>query len=82
MQFFLQCVHLFELLISHKKIFLLFYFKGGSKRGPNFTYLKGILYRIYIFYPILMCVFVVEWIVLGASGSVLTNYLYLLPFPR
>ena len=53
LQFLLQSVHLYELLMDHT---IFFFFKTGSKRDHNSEILHiRKVYRISIFHPILMC---------------------------
>ena len=62
---------------------LLFISKGGLK-GAQISNISHIwkVYRIFIFHSILMCCFVVEWIVLRAFNNVSTEFLCLLWFTK
>ena len=63
MQLFGAFIFIYELLMGQKYVFAVL-FRKRSKRGPNseiFHIWK--VYRIFIFYPIFMCFFAVQWIV-------------------
>ena len=69
---FLPSVHLNGLLMVHKQN-LLFYFEKGLKFRIFEKYIE------FLFFIQFWCVFfVVEWIVLSAFGSMLTDFLYIL----
>jgi hypothetical protein len=52
-----------------------FIWKRGCLKGTEISYIWKV-YRILIFYPILMCFFYIKWIVLSAFGSMSTDFLH------